>query len=171
MFNESILIFCFALVFGIITNFFHPHKVKISFSRPNLKFVEDDSSLENLSEISIISNSEYDEILEPVLFSKTTIKKLIQVDSALLIDSRSPEEYLKSHIPGAMCLPYNSIFEDKKLVNKLPKDKWLITYCDGPPCDVAESLAFELFYAGFKKVAVYPDGLEGWKKDNQGSNK
>jgi rhodanese-related sulfurtransferase len=169
--KEAIFIFCVALILGNIINIFHPQKVRISFSSPQLKFAEEDSSSEIISKINSISDSEIDKISEPLLFSKVYIKKLVQVDSALLIDSRSFDEYEKGHIPGAMNLPYNSIFENKNIFNKLPKNKWLITYCDGPPCDVAELLAFELFYSGFKRVAIYAGGLNGWKSQMKGENK
>ena len=169
--KEAIFIFCVALILGNIINLFHPDKVRISFSRPQLKFAEADSSSEIITKINPSSDSEIDKISEPLLFSKTHIKNLVQTNSALLIDSRSSEEYEKSHISGALNLPYNSIFENKNIFNKLPKNKWLITYCDGPPCDVAELLAFEIFYSGFKRVAIYPGGLKGWESQIKKENK
>ena len=49
---------------------------------------------------------------------------------AVLIDVRSPDEYLAGHIPGAVNIPAERITAEKK---RLPKDKTtpLIFYCRG----------------------------------------
>ena len=49
---------------------------------------------------------------------------------AVIIDVRSPDEYLAGHIPGAVNIPAERIVAEKK---RLPKDKTapLIFYCRG----------------------------------------
>ena len=53
----------------------------------------------------------------------------------------------------------------------LPKDNWLICYCDGPQCDLSELLAYQLMELGFEKVAIYHEGIEGWIKANKAVEK
>jgi len=50
------------------------------------------------------------------------------------------------------------------MLQHLPKDVWLVCYCDGPPCDLGERLAYELQGWGFTRVAVYQGGMADWRK-------
>ena len=45
----------------------------------------------------------------------------------------------------------------------LPRQKLLICYCDGPPCDKGEMLARLLFDQGFARCSYYEAGLDDWK--------
>lgn len=48
----------------------------------------------------------------------------------IIIDVRLPKDkYLKSHVPGAIHIPYTDIAKPEILA-KLPKDKDIIVYCD-----------------------------------------
>lgn len=47
-----------------------------------------------------------------------------------LIDLRSPEIFQKSHIRGAVNIPYEDLEEKKDLAHAFPKDKILVLYCD-----------------------------------------
>lgn len=58
---------------------------------------------------------------------------------AVIIDLREREEYLLSHVTGAVNVPYEG-WED---AGEFPKDKILVLYCDrgGASLDVARKLA------------------------------
>lgn len=64
------------------------------------------------------------------------------LDDFILVDLRSPEEYEKEHIIGAINIPayldpYTPSYDEKRLVqefSKLPKDKEIIVYCYSMPC-------------------------------------
>lgn len=45
-----------------------------------------------------------------------------------LIDVRVPEQYLESHIEGAINIPFSIIRASVKLI---PKDQKILTYCNG----------------------------------------
>ena len=153
---EAIFIIMLAVVLGFGSNLFHPKKVKISFSRPPIEFVEDNISAQTLPDVGINPTE------EPILLTMKQVVTLLEKDQALLLDARSEKEYQKEHMPGARHLSHNDLLKNKNIL-ELPKDKWLICYCEGPNCDQAETLAYELIFAGYQRVAVYRGGLEGWK--------
>lgn len=83
----------------------------------------------------------------------------------VLIDSRSSEAYMKSHLPTALSLPACSMEAQS---NRLPDDKQrlLVFYCDDDTCGSgirASAIATEL---GYRKVKVFKAGLRGWSDDN-----
>ncbi len=157
---EAIFIIIVAAVLGFGSNLFHPKKVKISFSRPPIEFVEDNIAAQALPDVGININ---EPIEEPILLITEQVVTFLKKNQALLLDARSEKEYQKEHIPGARNLSNNDLLINKDIIETLPKDKWLICYCDGTGCDQAEILAYELIFAGYQRVAVYRGGLEGWK--------
>jgi len=74
------------------------------------------------------------------------------------LDARAPPDYMNSHIPGAVSVPF---YDVDRYAKDLPKDAWLICYCS---CPHAESgmLCSALKDKGFKKVTVLEEGLRGW---------
>ena len=54
------------------------------------------------------------------------LKKAIETGSAVSIDGRTPEEFAAGHLKGAINVPAD---EAVKHLDKLPKDKQLISYC------------------------------------------
>ena len=98
-----------------------------------------------------------------VLAQHGTVKVLHAADAAVFIDARSPEEFAAGHIPGAVSLPFDLVYEDPTLLEQLETgDRPIVTYCDGSECDLAENLAFVLIDAGHRKVLVYEGGTLAW---------
>lgn len=64
--------------------------------------------------------------LAPGEISVADLKKAIETGSAVIIDGRTPEEFAAGHLKGAINIPAD---EAVKHVDKLPKDKQLISYC------------------------------------------
>jgi rhodanese-related sulfurtransferase len=54
-------------------------------------------------------------------------------DKLLLVDTRSPEAYRKSHIPGAMNIPHRTM--SNATTAHLDKGALIVTYCDGIRCN------------------------------------
>jgi len=77
----------------------------------------------------------------------------------VLLDARTPSDYMNEHIAGAVSVPF---YDPKEYFAKLPKSAWLVCYC---ACPHAESgmLAGKLMAAGFKKVTVLDEGLGVWR--------
>jgi len=161
--KEALFILIAAATVGGIANFFHPHRIEITWSRPAIEFAFDDSASQSLPTIDIDETKSTNKQTEPASLSTSQIKALLKKNSLILIDSRSRDKFAHEHIPGALNIPYHSLADNKALLTKLQPEKWLVVYCDRAPCDTAELLAFELLCAGFQKVGVYTEGMNGWK--------
>jgi len=77
----------------------------------------------------------------------------------VLLDVRSPELFEKSHVPGAINLPYGKIIERK--LAEWPQDALFVVYCAGPHCNGADKAAFRLARLN-RKVKLMIGGITGW---------
>ncbi len=76
------------------------------------------------------------------------------------IDARPQIDYESGHIAGAINVPFHS---PQAHFAELPKDKWLISYCECPNSEalqVANALTKE---GGFTKVKYIAEGLAAWR--------
>jgi rhodanese-related sulfurtransferase len=92
-------------------------------------------------------------------------EKLFMEKSALFIDARSTDEYVKGHILGARCLPWHDV--DQRFIEvteDISPDTLIITYCDGATCELSCDLALFLLDMGFNNVRVLLDGWAEWTK-------
>jgi rhodanese-related sulfurtransferase len=80
----------------------------------------------------------------------------------VVLDARSPEAYAAGHVPGAVSFPHRRL--DAASVAALPRDKVIVTYCDGIGCNASTKAAFKLAALGFA-VKEMIGGLEWWKRD------
>jgi rhodanese-related sulfurtransferase len=80
----------------------------------------------------------------------------------MVIDARTQEAYAQGHLPGAINLPWRKI--DSSTTTAMPKDKVLVTYCDGIHCNASTKAAMRLAALGFR-VKEMLDGLQGWKRE------
>ncbi len=94
------------------------------------------------------------------------LKKLIDDKADIVIlDAQGKNVYDGGHIKGALSFPW--VMEVKPSdVQKLPKDKLTITYCDCGPGEADSSdLASQLMGLGFTNVKVLADpSIRGWLK-------
>ena len=90
---------------------------------------------------------------------------LYQQGKAVFIDARPDDEYNAGHIKGALSLPYMQV-EDRfiSVAQKLPENKMIITYCDGPTCELGSDLAKFLTQMGFATVRVLLNGWTVWNE-------
>ncbi len=96
------------------------------------------------------------------------MKRIVGNQDFVIIDARRPEDYNKSHIPGAINLfalaDPNEKFE---IIMTIPVGKKYVIYCDGGNCDLSHQLANEFLTSfGFTNVFVYEGGWEEWNKNN-----
>jgi cytochrome c oxidase cbb3-type subunit 3/ubiquinol-cytochrome c reductase cytochrome c subunit len=80
--------------------------------------------------------------------------------SFVIIDARPYNDYLKSHIAGAVSVPF---YEVEKAVDYLPRDSWIIAYCVCPHAMSGKALD-GLREAGFEKSAILDEGFNEWKQ-------
>lgn len=77
----------------------------------------------------------------------------------VFLDARTPSDWLRSHIPGALPFPY---YDTGKLVDSLPKDDtWIISYCACPHAASGKVMDM-LRKKGFAKTAVLDEGILVW---------
>lgn len=84
------------------------------------------------------------------------------VDEILVIDARTPETFARGHVPGAINLPHRTI--NPTTTAFLPRDKVLVTYCDGVFCNASTKAAAKLSALGFR-VKEMLDGMSGRTKE------
>ena len=79
--------------------------------------------------------------------------------SFIIIDARPQSDYLRSHIKGAISIPFYDI---DAAVGLLPKDLWIIFYCVCPHA-LSGKAADKLKAADYDKVAVLDEGFFFWQ--------
>lgn len=142
--KESMYILFAAAIIGFIVNIFHPR---------GFTFVS--SSIYNEKNIVLISSDE--------------AKIKIDSGAAVIIDSRTVEEYRDASIPGAVNIPAvpdslsaKRIKENYGLING-PAE--LVIYCDGTSCGSSQILAARLLEMGYSKhIYIIEHGLPEWKE-------
>ena len=78
------------------------------------------------------------------------------------VDARPPIDVEFGHIPGAINIPYYDAEEAD--LSALPKDKWLVTYCECPNAE-ATQLADALKERGYPYVKAIEEGLGPWRDE------
>lgn len=150
---QAFFIAAISVILGFANHVVNPNRAKISKERPNAQ-ITDDSTFE-IDKISKIDG--------PVVLSKEQLLKLRQQDNVIIIDARSIDEYASGHIPDAINIPFEQLGDYIQQIDEFSHAKWLVPYCDGPPCEKGMELANILFEMGFEHVAYYDAGLEDWK--------
>lgn len=76
----------------------------------------------------------------------------------VFVDARTPSDYLRMHIQGAISIPYY----DMRDLSKVPKDgTWVIAYC-ACPHHVSGVVVDELRKRGYTHTAVLDEGVFDW---------
>ena len=159
--RQAFYIFALAAVIGAGAGLIHPRSVHWSWTRPAPAAAQDSTFALDLPAVDIpAQNSEATR--PPRLISREALLGLMQRKAVLLIDSRSQSEYQAGHLPGALSLPLEELGHRQETLQQLPPDRWLITYCEGPPCDLSHQLAQVLVQSGYRSVAIYDAGVNDW---------
>jgi rhodanese-related sulfurtransferase len=83
--------------------------------------------------------------------------------SAVLLDTRTRQEYSAGHLPDArLAEGPSAVAAVERLVNG-DKSKALVLYCNGPFCQASRRLSEELVAAGFTNVRRYQLGIPIWR--------
>ena|SRR3972149_1728016 len=76
-----------------------------------------------------------------------------------IVDVREPELFDKSHIPGAINIPYDDA--RKRVIKELRQDDTIVFVCHGGP--MGDELAELLIKNNYKKVYNLIGGMKKWK--------
>jgi predicted DsbA family dithiol-disulfide isomerase/rhodanese-related sulfurtransferase/uncharacterized membrane protein len=107
---------------------------------------------------------------QPALIDTAQARRMYEDGSkALFVDVRSPADFQKARIRGAVNVPLNQL---ESRWTKLPKDRSIVFYENGGAADGSDACAFGraagrfLLTHGFSfdRVKVYHEGLKGWEK-------
>ncbi len=78
----------------------------------------------------------------------------------IVIDARSPSDWMRSHIPGSLSVPYY----DFRRLDALDNDgTWVVTYC-ACPHHASGEVVDELRRRGFAHTAVIDEGILEWQR-------
>jgi rhodanese-related sulfurtransferase len=83
-------------------------------------------------------------------------------DKILVVDTRTPEAYRRSHIPGAINIPNRTM--NTATTAPLDPGALIVTYCDGIRCNGSTKGAVNMLQLGFR-VKELIGGLDSWRDD------
>jgi rhodanese-related sulfurtransferase len=148
--RQALLLLLAAAVLGLAANRLNPHGVAIGMT-------------DSPPAIGGVAWDDGEATDSPRMITLAQLRELSRRQPPLLIDARSHQEYLAGHLPGAISLPFEEWLAQIDRVRSLPRERWLVLYCDGGSCELSHHLAQELLTQGFRKVAVYAGGIEEWQ--------
>lgn len=98
--------------------------------------------------------------------SVAELVKLQQQRDVHVVDVNSPKTRSEQGvIPGATLLTSSANYELKELPSS--KEATLVFYCANTKCRASTIAAERAVEAGYKSVAVLPEGIAGWRKAGQ----
>lgn len=159
--REALFLVSAAALTGLIVHPFHPHAVSLSFSRPLKLTVQDSVFVRELPAVALTPPGTAPS--QPRIISFAALSELMKRNAVVLLDARSREEFASGHLQGARSMPFEQVGQYMEKIHALPHDRWLVTYCEGPPCDLSHLLANLLLQNRFELVAVYDAGLNDWQ--------
>lgn len=83
----------------------------------------------------------------------------------VFLDVRTPDEYARQHVAGALNLPQEAMYGDLDAAAKalgLDPDARIMVYCGNILCDKSHELAEALRTDGYAYVTIVTDGFDGW---------
>lgn len=97
------------------------------------------------------------------------LKAAIEAKNVTIIDVNGTDSYKDGHIPGAV--DFDAVKDN--LASALPKDKnaLVVAYCGGPQCMAYKAAAEKAVAMGYTNVKHLPDGISGWKKAGEKTEK
>jgi rhodanese-related sulfurtransferase/mono/diheme cytochrome c family protein len=78
----------------------------------------------------------------------------------VIIDARSPSDWMRVHIPGAVSIPY---YDNKRLDDVPNDDTWVLAYC-ACPHHASGEVVDALRKRGYKHTAVIDEGILFWQQ-------
>ncbi len=141
--RESIAIFLVSAIIGFFINMFHPK---------GYTFVG--SAMFKDKQIVMISSEE--------------AKIKIDTGAAVIIDTRTTEEYNAGHIPGAVHVPGSPESLREKRIKEnfslLGGQQELLLYCDGEACGSSSILSKRLLEMGYPRhIYIIENGMPEWQ--------
>lgn len=91
-------------------------------------------------------------------------RRIVETQSHILLDARSPADYSAGHLPGAFSLPQAQLESYLPPLQPLfSAGQPLLAYCAGLECDESLLLTKELIKLGFTNTVLFAGGMTEWK--------
>ena len=107
-----------------------------------------------------VSETATDAVMEDVDAAQFQ-RLMVELDGALLLDVRTPEEWAEGHLAGAAHKDYWGDDDFDAAMNSIPRDRPVLVYCAGG--GRSGLTAEELNKAGHLEVYNLEDGITGWQ--------
>jgi rhodanese-related sulfurtransferase len=86
---------------------------------------------------------------------------------AVLIDARKDERFAEGHIPDAISMPVELVYEmELDPQDFVPLDVPVIVYCDGNECTDSKTLRALLLEQGYLDVRIFEGGITLWSQES-----
>jgi len=103
----------------------------------------------------------------PMRISLEKAAKLYNQQNVVFIDARPEAAYQSGHIKGAFSLPWARAEEMCfKILQDIPMDRPIVTYCDGEACELSDFLASFLKDLGYKNAKSLHNGWQRWQEED-----
>ena len=103
---------------------------------------------------------------DPTLFQGVPLRQLareVRAGRVRLIDLRTAEEHAHGHLPGALCIPLDSLLPSRlRELGKEFADQQIVAYCRGPWCVAAREGVERLAAAGLRAERLSA-GVAEWR--------
>lgn len=86
--------------------------------------------------------------------------KIDHGDDFVLVDALGQQHYERSHLPGAVNLPYEFVDDAEQVLPD--KDAEIVVYCMNVNCAASREEARELEAFGYANVRHYAGGKQDW---------
>jgi len=89
-------------------------------------------------------------------------RRLQEDDDLVLIEVLSEREYRRSHIKGAINIPFKEIAHRAR--DRFAPDQPIVVYCADRQCRASPIAAEKLQHSGFRDVSEYRGGKQDWEQ-------
>lgn len=87
----------------------------------------------------------------------------LHAEGIVFIDVRSPRQYARRHIPGAINLDLKTAFNEQNLLKRVRKDQPFVVYCNGTHCSLSYKASEKAVAWGFSAVKYFREGARAWR--------
>ena len=168
-------------IIALLINFLRPDGLPLKRESKSLTWADSSHLNDNINKDSAVINGESQAANEENLMKNSkagddTLKNFFKEPIAInlkqayklykknivFLDARDHEDYKEGHIKNALNLPFYDFEKYKDVLNNIPKNSALVTYCAGTDCDLSILLGNQLFDSGYKKVYIFFGGWNDW---------
>lgn len=153
-FKGIIILLTISVVLSLTYNYFSPSSIALIGNWDRTKGVVSANSKTSVVKRGREINNSID------------MKKIVEDNSALIIDARLEEIFIKGHIPGARSIPLSQFDElIGNFYEAVSMEQKIIIYCSGRECTDSHTLAQKLSEAGYENIKVFAGGFIEWEQE------